>query len=773
MPASRAWTAPALSALTYLAFTAFLGRDVLLHLGTTVAADPGDPLLVAAILKWNATHVWLTDAWWQFPVFHPTRDVLTFSEHFLGVSLIASPLYWSTQNTLLTYNVVLLLTFPLCALAMYALVYRLSGSAAGAFIAGFAFAFAPYRMGQLSHVQILSAFSEPLALLGLHAYLGTGKRRWLLLYGGGWATQSATSSYSLVFFSVLVGLWVLWFVVFKRRWRALGVIAATTVVAALPFVPIVHKYVAVHSYHGFERSEFEAQVFSADLLSVLCAPGNLTFWNWLRIGCYPRSAPSEMELYPGAAVLALCGIGVWRALRGARAIQGLPSWLTVVRRLVVVVAILSAASVTIDLVNGPWQIDLGFLRASSSSIRKPLLIGLVAAALALLLSPRVIACLRSASTTHFYLLAAVAMWLLALGPTIKFMGVPTGIEGPFALLRELPGVAGVRVPARFWSLASLSLAVVAGMTFATMVRGRSRAFIGASVGLTALVMAADGWLDRIVAAPAPPAVPDAARLAGRRVLELPLDGFWQDIVATYHAVEGNWVAVNGYSGYSPSYYYALRDASKAEDENLLTALRRDGDLDVVVPTAAPTLLAAVERQPGAVPTARNASFAQYRLPHLARVVPLPQADGLRLPLRELASMCAPADLVYATDGDNASAWECTPGEGHALLTLDLGEARQVGRIVHSVGRRPEFTPERLEIETSEDGTVWRAAWSGRPLEETIVAARRAPGNLRIVVGFPARRARFIRLSAAPREPGFPWLIAELEVWSGRDASPDP
>lgn len=192
-----------------------------------------------------------------------------------------------------------------------------------------------------------------------------------------------------------------------------------------------------------------------------------------------------------------------------------------------------------------------------------------------------------------------------------------------------------------------------------------------------------------------------------------------------------------------------------------------------MPVAAPTLVAAVQRQPGAIATARSATLAQYRLPQLAREEPLPQADGLRTPVEGLASACAPRDLVYATDGDSASVWECTPGEGHALLTLDLGEVRDVSRIVHSVGRRPEFTPDRLEIETSADGTVGRPAWSGRPIEETIVAGLTTPGNLRIVVGFPARRARVIRLSGAPREPGFPWVIAELEVWSGRDASPDP
>ena len=125
-----------MSLLVYTIITMVIGRDVLAHLGSTIANDPGDPLLTAAILKWNATHVPLTDAWYQFPIFYPTRDTLTFSEHLLGLSVIASPIYWLTGDLVITYNLVLLLTFPLCAMAMYALVYRLTGSAAGAFVAG-------------------------------------------------------------------------------------------------------------------------------------------------------------------------------------------------------------------------------------------------------------------------------------------------------------------------------------------------------------------------------------------------------------------------------------------------------------------------------------------------------------------------------------------------------------------------------------------------------------------------------------------------------------
>ena len=78
-----------LCAAVYTILTALLARDVLGALGTRVIHDEYDPLLIAAILQWNATHVPFTQAWWQFPIFWPAPDTLAFSEHFLGVSPIA------------------------------------------------------------------------------------------------------------------------------------------------------------------------------------------------------------------------------------------------------------------------------------------------------------------------------------------------------------------------------------------------------------------------------------------------------------------------------------------------------------------------------------------------------------------------------------------------------------------------------------------------------------------------------------------------------------
>ena len=197
------------SVLVYCAITAVLGRHVLAHPSTTLVHDAGDPLLTAALLHWNAWVVPMTHAWWQFPIFPPTPDALAFSEHLLGLSPVSTPVAWVLRDPVAAANLVTLLTYPLCGLTVLLLVRRLTASGAAAFLAGLAFAFAPYRAAQMPHLQMLAAFWAPLALLALHAYLDSGRRRWLGVYGAAWLLQALANLYSLYFFSALVALWVL------------------------------------------------------------------------------------------------------------------------------------------------------------------------------------------------------------------------------------------------------------------------------------------------------------------------------------------------------------------------------------------------------------------------------------------------------------------------------------------------------------------------------------------------------------------------------------
>jgi hypothetical protein len=567
----------AASAVVYIILAAILGRDVLARLATTIANDPGDPLLTGAILHWNAWTLPWSPTWWQFPIYSPTRDALAFSEHLLGLSVVATPIAWISGDPLVTYNLTLLLTFPLSALAMYALVMRLTGQPAAAFLAGLAYGFAPYRMSNLPHIQALASFWAPLALLGLHAYLETGKRRWLALYGAAWALQAAANGYALVFFSVFVGLWLLWFVVRPRRWRALASIAVATLIAFLPLAPIAYTYVSVHARHGFERGAGEILGYSADVAAVLCAPESLTVWGWLRVACR-----AEGELFPGVALLLLASAAAVLVIRR------IPPPGAVVRgisRVLVALAALYALIVLMLVFVGPWELDLGFLHVTASDVDKPLLVALACGAAALLL-----ALCRSAvlppdgrsSVLAFYLAAAVIAWLLALGPTITLLGEPSGRPGPFALLQWLPGMSGLRVPARFWLITLICLSTAAGLFLADTLPRRRPAVRAALVVAAGVALLADGWMPPFPTPPAPAMVPDPAALRGGLVHHLPLDPF-TDIASTWRAATGGWRSVNGYSGYGPNYYTALSQAAAAHDDALFLPFRRRGeDLHVVV-----------------------------------------------------------------------------------------------------------------------------------------------------------------------------------------------
>jgi len=743
-----------------VSITAFFGRDVLAHLGTSIAHDAGDPLLTAAILKWNATHVPLTDAWWQLPIFYPTRDTMAFSEHLLGLSAIASPIYWMTRDTLVTANLVTLLTFPLCALAMYALVFRLTGSVSSAFIAGLAFGFAPYRVSQLPHVQMLAAFWAPLALLGLHAYLDTGRARWLVLYGVTWLLQGAANGYTLVFFSVLVGLWVIWFVVLRGNWRAFAAIAATTFVAALPLVSILYEYVVVHTRHGFARSLPEIQAFSADVSAVLCAPADLSVWGWLRVMC-----KGEGELFPGLVVMVLWAIACVRSVGrlGFTSSSDGSKWLGVLVRVVMGVGALYTAIVVSVLLFGPWRIDRGFMRVSVSSIRKPALIAASCVVIVVLLSPFVRKAVRHSSTIGFYLLGSVVTWLLALGPAITFMGVPSGHQGPFAYLLALPGSTGLRVPARFWLMTVMCLSVVAGTVMAELLRSSSRQKVRIVTLLVAIGVLADGWIVSIPIVAAPATVPGEELLHRATVLELPPDASFRDTTAVFRAVEGGWRTINGYSGWQPSYYFALVGAARAESGDLFTPFRRTGEVRVLLQNDAPRLQELVQRLPGATLVAQNGSLSQYRLPALS--IDEGHEAGTRLPIHNLRSECSSVYVSVVNDGDQQTLWQCALTDDRQPLLVDLGRVTTVGAVVHSVGTAFWLYPRSVSVETSEDGEHWVEGRRGSVLDDAIAAGLRDPGPLRIVLPFAPRPARYLRLRGEPGEPQFPWTIAELEIWS--------
>ena len=119
----------------------------------------------------------------------------------------------------LCYNLVFLSTFVLSGLGMFLLVRRVTGHALAAFVGGLLFAFAPYRIPQFSHLQVLSAQWMPFTLLGVRSYVET-RRRWPLLAGGlALVLQNLSCVYYLLYFPPFVAAYVCWELARTGLWR--------------------------------------------------------------------------------------------------------------------------------------------------------------------------------------------------------------------------------------------------------------------------------------------------------------------------------------------------------------------------------------------------------------------------------------------------------------------------------------------------------------------------------------------------------------------------
>ncbi len=208
----------------------------------------------------------------------PMPGAMALSEHLLGLSLVATPLQLAGVNPIAAYNVCLLLTYALSGFFAFLLGRRLTGSTFAGVCAGLAFGFSPYRASQLAHIQVLSSQWMPLALLGLHAYVSSGARRWLVVFGAAWVIQALSNGYFLLFFPVLVVAWLAWFVDWRKApGRGLAIVAAWAI-ASLPLLPVLLKYREVHEHLGLTRKVAEIREFSAVPASFLHAAPLMRFW---------------------------------------------------------------------------------------------------------------------------------------------------------------------------------------------------------------------------------------------------------------------------------------------------------------------------------------------------------------------------------------------------------------------------------------------------------------------------------------------------------------
>lgn len=718
---------------------------------TAIASDPYDPLLNTTVLWWNAVTWPFTATWWNAPWFYPAPGVSSFTENLIGISVVASPIYWLTGNPLTAYNLAFFLTWPASALAAYLLVHRLTQRRDAACLAGLAYAFSPYRATELAHVQVLSSYWLPVVLLGLHGYLDTRRRTWLAVFGGAWLLQAFANGYFLLFGGVLVGLWILWFASPRDRWPALMPIVATWLVASLPLVPVLLGYQRLHARFGLRRDAHEALAFSASPASWAEASGRLVTWaGVLRDG--------GDNLFPGVTVLLLVLAGfaaaLWsrlgdRSTHRARLdrIAGAGLALTLV---------LSVAATIAILVVGPWEAAPLGIVIKMRDVNRALVLMAVSTAALVWRSVRARAAMASRDPVIFYAVATVIMALLSCGPVLMARGQPILSPAPYQWLMALPGFTELRVPMRFWMLGVLCLSVTAGLLFGRLpIRGSWR--------WTATVVVACGLLvDGRFGAMPMAAVPSTYSLTSDRsvpVLELPL-GPDYDSAATYRAVAHRHPVINGVSGYDPPHYAPLQAGLNALDPEVLSALASLWAYDIVIDRASDaegTWARYAASAPGAVETSRDAARTIYHVPATAAGEP---TLGAAWPTAGVAAFRHDARPVW--DGREQTEWGDHPQRPGQWLVIDLGETRRVAGISHALGLYARDFPRQLRIEVSLDGQAWTTAWEGATAAAAFLAAVRAPLVADMRFAFEPRDARFVRLQQLATHQNM-WRVAELQV----------
>jgi Protein of unknown function (DUF3108) len=306
--------------LLAVAFTWPLARDPFGQLAAL--HGPGDPYLNLWILGWDLDTISrapadvVTGRVFDAPIFHPARQTLTYSDHFLVVAVMAWPFYALTGSAVFAYNLVLVLSLLASALAMHVFVREVTGSTWAALVAGTVWGFWPYHVAHLGHIQLQATYAMPLVALALHRLVARPTWRAAAMLGAAGAFQAATSIYYGVIGAVGAAVSLASLIVAtggRRTATVLARVAVAAVVGAVLVAPFVWPYVQVQQREGFTRNLFEAARHAATPASYASAPEANAVYG--RTGWLRTDRGAEHELFPGLVVTALALYGLVVARR--------------------------------------------------------------------------------------------------------------------------------------------------------------------------------------------------------------------------------------------------------------------------------------------------------------------------------------------------------------------------------------------------------------------------------------------------------------------------
>jgi hypothetical protein len=290
------------------------------HLGSTVPRDIGDPLAEAWQPAWGG-HALLHQPLHFFDAnrFWPTNYSLAFGDALIGYAP-AGLIGTGPHAAMVRYDLLFIFAYALAFFGAYLLARELGLGPVGAVIAGAAFAYAPYRLEQDGHLQVISSGGIPLA--AAFAVRGIRLRSpWWIFWAWIVAAWQLSIGWALglpfaygIAGVVLIGV-ITWLVRGRppvpRRMIVAGVAGA--VVFTLFSYWIAHAYLYIgDNFPASRRSAHEVAAFSGPLKVFLTAPEENFVWGSATAGIRDTLTTwQEKTLFPGAVILILAIAGLW------------------------------------------------------------------------------------------------------------------------------------------------------------------------------------------------------------------------------------------------------------------------------------------------------------------------------------------------------------------------------------------------------------------------------------------------------------------------------
>jgi hypothetical protein len=293
---------------------------LVIHLGDVVPRDIGDPLAEAWQPAWGG-HALLHQPLHFFDAnrFWPLKDSLAFGDALIGYA--PAGIFGSGPHAaMVRYDLLFIFAYALAFFGAYLLARELGLGPAGAAVAGAAFAFAPYRLEQDGHLQVISSGGIPLAIT--LAIRGIRLRApWWLFWAWIVAAWQVSIGWALglpfaygIAGAVIVAV-VAWLIRGRppvpRRMIVAGVAGGVVFLLFSYWIAHAYLYIGDH-FPASKRSPHEVAAFSGPLKVFLTAPEENFVWGGATAGIRDTLTTwQEKTLFPGAVILVLAIIGLW------------------------------------------------------------------------------------------------------------------------------------------------------------------------------------------------------------------------------------------------------------------------------------------------------------------------------------------------------------------------------------------------------------------------------------------------------------------------------